>query len=303
MSPHWLLYALGGGYGHAVRMAHLAQALGQLGVRASVLCAAEAASRVQGLGVEIIALAPERFRGEAERLRREVERSLELNGSELLLLDNFPEGIYGELAQLRYWGLRGALIRLQRSQVALRGPLSRLDFYVDIEPNLAWLEQPGARRFGPVARRIPINGERGVEVGRVEVLALMQPAYEGLLGRLARRLNQFSWKFIEPSRELLSRELGVARVVIGPAGYNLAYELAGASVWHLGIGSPRAIDDQRRRARALNLLVSSPEALERRLRIILEGNGVRAPMPVYTHRALAEFLLSEVEQLRAFRSR
>jgi hypothetical protein len=81
-------------------------------------------------------------------------------------------------------------------------------------------------------------------------------------------------------------------VVVGPAGFNLTYELVRTGAWHIALPVPRHYDDQRRRAEQVALLPSSPEAVERRVLALLAHAGPRPPpCAVWPMDRLAEHLL------------
>ncbi len=285
-----LIYALGGGFGHAVRGAGLARALAELGVEARVLCAQEAQPRASALFADVVGLSREAH-GSAARLRERVE--VELRGRDALILDTFPNGILAELNCLAPAVPRVLLTRFQRA--APRSLQSEagwaglgLSGVVDIEPNLEWLPGP-ALRCGPVARRLtPLSH---VSAPDVQVV-LSDPGVRGRVAALLERARDVSSEVLELDGLAAGYS---ARIVIGAAGYNLSYELCLAGIWHVALPFGRPIDDQGLRARRMGTLVQSPEALERRVRALLHA-GVRPTSGVLEHRTLAEQLLAYLEE-------
>ncbi|MEZ4231432.1 MAG: hypothetical protein R3B89_19805 [Polyangiaceae bacterium] len=284
----WLIYGLGGGLGHAVRCASLAGALEELGVHSRVLCSDASAPVARSLFHDVVGLGREEHPNR-EALRRRVEQ--ELHGRDLLLLDTFPRGILSELEVEGRGAPRFLLTRLVAApdarlygeagwaELGLRG-------VVDIEPNLGWLPGP-ALRCGPVARRLArphLTPEPDVEI------ALKSAAARERTLRLLRRLPEVRWRTLVAPQLV---EGFTARILVGAAGYNLSYELAGAGIWHIALPARRTLDDQARRARQLGALVQSPEAFERRLRALLDATPRPADV-VLDHGAFARELIDYV---------
>ncbi|MBX3183334.1 MAG: hypothetical protein KIT72_03795 [Polyangiaceae bacterium] len=278
-----LLYALGGGLGHAVRGACLARELALKGVRVTLLVAEHAGAAAAELldprlpeGVaELVALEPQ----EAAELRARVVALAERHGASMLWVDTFPDGIHGELRGLELPRL--ALLRARRDVPTLKAQLAGCRFALDLEPNLGWLDFPGVVPVGPVARTVtpaPLEADVG--------WVLSEPAQRPLLTRLATAMSDVSSRLVAPGEALMNSY--TYRVVVGPAGYNLSYELARAGVWHVALPAPRRFDVQVARARALGALVTSPQALERRIRALLRHGATRRAPEVLDHRAVVE---------------
>ncbi len=245
-----LIYALGGGMGHAVRGSAIAAALAD-GV---VLLPEDKGPIAEALGA--------RWRPMREAppaaLRAAVVDALRDEGAEHLVVDTFPRGLRCELEPLPPVPRRTLLARLCRG-VGADALGGRFTEVLDLEPHLGWLQAVGGEPFGPVIRPL------GAGPPTVDVLLLpTDPPFQGLCSRLAAALR----------REGRTVQVGAAfpevltsvrpRVLVGEAGFNLVYEAARAGVHHLAVPRPRAADDQRRRALAVAELPGSPEALVRR---------------------------------------
>lgn len=85
-----------------------------------------------------------------------------------------------------------------------------------------------------------------------------------------------------------------AKVLIGPAGFNLSYEAQAMHTWHIALPRVRSHDDQARRAEAVAHVPRSPEAVERLTLQLLQQDAL-APRraPLHSADALAELLLAE----------
>ncbi|MEZ4371119.1 MAG: hypothetical protein R3B07_09850 [Polyangiaceae bacterium] len=280
----WLIYALGGGLGHAVRAACIARELSGCGVRARVLCAEHAASAARRLFPDVSGLTREEHptpRALADRL------ALELASCDLLLLDTFPRGVLGELDSVAPAVPRILLTRLVREPHPALNTRSGwaelgLQGVVDIEPNLEWLRGP-AVRCGPVARRLT-----QVHLSPKPVVQVALPD-EAARKRVVELLERAGISCVVAEGGELAEGF-CAPIVIGRAGYNLTYELVAAGIWHVALPAARPIDDQARRAEYLGARVLSPQALERRLRGLV-GAGPRPPSVVLEHRELAARLI------------
>lgn len=319
MGKHWVIYALGGGAGHAVRGAHLSAALADLGVASTVLCAAHAARWARGVASRVVALGPEppeAARGSAaapcaavapcaagvprrdvalERaaLRREVEQVLDETQADVLLVDTFPNGILSELTPLPRVARRVLMTRLRRVDPAFTAGRAAFDLVLDLEPNLGWLTGQ-AVACGPVARALASAAGPGIAAAAPSADVLIvasEPSQRSALARFRGRLGDLRTEWVAPGEGLLASY--PARLVIGPCGYNLCYELAAAGIWHVAVPAKRRYDDQRARAERLGLNVLGPEALERRVRALLQA-GERAKLPILSHAQLAAELVSRV---------
>jgi hypothetical protein len=244
------------------------------------------------------------------------------------VVDSFPEGIGGELAEPIATRARSvALLRLRRDAESPRfvQAVQRYHRCLDLEPHLEWLPQGlGVEALAAVTRDLgdaPPHPSAPESRSPDVLLVASETAHRAFLARLADRLALAGTSVTlrcpsdpsaadrlssagarvtpecpsDPStadRSLGARELG-ARVVVGPAGYNLTYELVRTGAWHIALPVPRRYDDQRRRAEQVATTCSSPEAVERRVLGLLEHAGRRpAACPVWPIERLAENLLA-----------
>lgn len=178
-----------------------------------------------------------------------------------LVVDTFPEGVRDELSEITTRRL--ALLRLRRDaeHARFRDGLAACAAALDLEPQLGWLEAD-VDQLAPVARSIA----SGDDDGSVCLLDGGDEALAQLFDKLGRRLHAvgLAVRRRSASGPLLSFA-SRPRVVVGPAGYNLTYELAAAGIHHLAIPRPRPYDGQGRRARAVAEVFDRPEALEGRI--------------------------------------
>jgi hypothetical protein len=280
----FLIYALGGGSGHAVRGALLGAALAELGYASRVLVSEGRVEVVRSLGGE-----PSQCRATSSpvELRRDLEQSILAHAATDLIVDTFPEGLLGELDGDPPDMPTHLLLRARRDAQSPRflRALTRYRRAYDLEPHLGWLCVSDADRvsaFGPVARRL--NRE---ETEHDVLLVAGEPTLEPFFERLARRLDAHGYRvasarpgeFASAGRlrpkPLLGAEALSTRVVVGPAGFNLTYELAALGVWHVAIARPRRYDDQALRADRVAVTCRSPEAVERRVLQLLASRATR----------------------------
>jgi len=278
----FVVYALGGGHGHAVRGALIAADLERRGVACRLLVRSECGPIARALAPTAII----RSIGETEppELQRIVREAIDAHEATDMLVDTFPEGLLGEL-NTRIAVRRWAVLRLRRDALS-PSFLRALEHYhavADVEPDLDWLPHVRVARLTPLSRRIEVGGE-GVALIDADGL-------DAFLSRLAQRLSHHVP--VVRVKEWIHR---VPPVVIGPSGYNLTYELARAGAFHLALPRPRAFDDQRRRAAAVAELVESPEALERRALTLARQPEVRARTGEGAER-VADWLLADERQV------
>ncbi|MCC6526075.1 MAG: hypothetical protein IT373_25735 [Polyangiaceae bacterium] len=278
-----LVYALGGGRGHAVRGSVLAAALRRCGAEARVLVPSSAVEVPALLGVPCVPCPRPR---DAAALRRFVLDTCERHAVHVLLVDTFPEGLLGELCLGPAGPPRVGLLRCRRdaaSESFLRG-VRQLRLALDLEPHLGWLPRAvAAEALGPVTRPLAPTPSP------VDVLVVAsEPALVPTLRRLSLRLGEQGMRVAlaaegrlvapgvdRPAFPLPPSFLG-AKVVVGAAGFNLTYEAHTQGAWHVALPRARSHDDQRRRAAALGRTVDGPLALERLVARLVTGAG-RAP--------------------------
>ncbi len=253
----------------------------------------------QQLGAEPIAVdRPD----DATALARALDAIIEEHRARLLVLDTFPEGLLDEQRYSSSTIRRVALLRCRKDAEGdrLRHGLERCDHAFDLEPHLQW--RPAslpAEDFGPIVRPL-CPTEPAVDVAILGT----EPSLAGFVRRLATRLTRrgaaVAWTDAEglhglgerrPAHPLPASVLG-APVVVGPAGFNLSYEVQRLGGWHVALPQARPFDDQHRRARALAVLASSPQALERKILQLLRSRPAADRDPrVHEANALAERLL------------
>jgi len=288
-----LLYALGTGRGHATRMGALCLELAALGAEVRLLIGAGSLGIVRALGVDPAVVfeagdAPERA------------WSLALHQFEPsdCIVDSFPEGLYQELSPGQRPASRWvALLRCRRDTLSpafvagLRGYAEVLD----LEPGLAWAPR-AARPFGSVTRRLGQGAnQKATDVLLVATETRQRPFLEKLWAHFERagvRTTCVPAPGVPRDHaELLTRDHYSAKVVVGPAGYNLTYELAALGVWHLALPAARQYDDQELRAERVAVVAHSPLAVERRVHAWLDQGVVRPQGEVRAMRELAHVLL------------
>lgn len=274
-----VLYALGGGFGHAVRACSLARALERRGSRAVVLLPEGKVTVAEAVGARCHPLAR---RSSASALRADVDAALSALSPSHLIVDALPAGVLRELTPLPDVPRRTLLLRLHTRLAAsdTRG----FHDVIDLEAHLDW--RPGgiaAESFPPVtAAAATTTGT--LPSADVALLPGGDPRLASFLKRLADSLRRRDLRVAvddgcpaPPSQWVSSGP----RVVVGAAGYNLVYETLAHGVWHVAIPRPRAFDDQRRRASAVAEVASSPHDVERRVLQHLERAQPR-PLVVET---------------------
>jgi hypothetical protein len=285
LSDRIVLYALGGGLGHAVRACRLAAALGDRGANTIVLLP-EDKSWVAGTHhVEHIAL--ERQRRPAD-LRRLLDAHLRGSRATHFVVDVFARGVLGELVPVPRDVETILLLRAHRAEklASLVPALAAYDRVIDVESSLDWLRADRVEPTLPLARSVP-----QAEAVDVLLVAGGDPKLRAFLERLGSRLKALGARtaLVEPGRERLPALSAYSpRLVVGAAGYNLTYECATAGVWHLAVPLPRPIDDQRLRARTVAEAPRDPVSLERRALALLESDDARPPVSTGTYETLAD---------------
>jgi len=251
-----VVYALGGGQGHAVRGAGVAAALQRRGLEAVLWISPSGRRMAEGLATDVPTNV---ITSHDERLPTLARQRL--NQARAIVVDTFPEGVMEELSATDTTRL--ALLRYRRdaASIRFRRGLGACTSVLDLEPNLDWLQ--GVERLAPVARRI-IQGAD--DDGSVCLIDGGDTPLAELYDKLGARLHALGLAVCRRSSTGPPLTFGRApRVVVGPAGYNLTYELAAAGIHHLAIPRPRPFDDQGLRARAVAETFARPEALEERI--------------------------------------
>lgn len=274
-----MVYALGGGRGHATRGSLLALALLRAGIPARVLVRDRripAAFKVPAVEC------PGPLSSHA--LRDVVRRMCDRWAVTDLVIDTFPDGLLGELRAWTGGPRRHAILRCRKDghHASFLRTLERVDAAWDLEPHLEWLpEHVNAEPLGPLSRFGWATEH--LEAFRTVLIVASEPKWRSLLQRLASRLraNGVETKVVTASVASwtpLSRDDVRGSIVVGPAGFNLTYEAYGVGAWHVALPGHRSHDDQHRRAASVALTVHSPDALERLVRRLLDASAAR-PRP------------------------
>lgn len=301
-SSSWLIYALGGGLGHISRALALARVAATNGVGVTVLTNSPFAERVlplaqderaRGIFVETIpsALGRDATVGRVHQALREHEH-------DVLVVDTFPRGLGGELAQLASRRLKPTVlvhrdispayvraldlksfVRHAYDLVLLpgeRGPLSEHPGAVHTAP---WLSRDAAELWSraDALERLAAPSDRPV----VLVVAAGRSSEVGEMAELAQRLRQQLGRRATVRLATLASEpfprqsapvvrhwpvldlLGGVDRVVGAGGYNTVYECRATARPLLALARPRTYDRQRRRLRADELVRDGEELLRR----------------------------------------
>jgi len=274
-------------------MGSLALELAALGVEVRLLIGAGTLGIARALGVDPAVVCEAKDAPE-----RAWSRALLEFGPTDCIVDSFPEGLYHELSPFDRPESRWvALLRCRRDTLSpvfvssLRGYAEVLD----LEPGLGWAPRE-ARPFGSVVRRL----DRGASQQATDVLLVatetrQYPFLEKLRAELERSGVRTACVpapgTARRDAELLTRDHYSAKVVIGPAGYNLTYELSALGVWHLALPAARQYDDQELRAQRVAVVAHSPLAVERRVHAWLDQGAIRPQGEVRAMQELAQVLL------------
>ncbi len=293
----WLIYALGGGWGHLTRAIALAR-IAQRGRPVRILTNSPYAeiARRSLPELDLVAL---NDRAAAEETRAEVFRQIAESRPECLIVDTFPRGIGGELAPLLASGLHAARVLIHRDlnpryveSARLRefvaahydqvlvpgaGEGSQLGEAARTFETLPWLvrsagEIPDGRRAKEALR---LHEDRCMLVcasGKAEELEWYGAAAEELRRQacplpvrcVAAEGEGECWVRYWPAMDLF----GCTAVVIGGAGYNTVQECLAWDVPLVARPWPRAYDRQELRARRASargrvIVVRAPEEAAR----------------------------------------
>jgi hypothetical protein len=283
----WLIYALGGGWGHLTRAAALARVVrGPVRILTNSPYAGQVRARLPDL--DIVALAPEL---PAARAREETVRQVRASGAACLIVDTFPRGLGGELASLLpALGAVRVLIHRDLNPEYVRGraldEFVRSSFDVVIRPGpaeaaplaglpqvrttAAWLirsaqelpSREAARRLLGVEERqcvlVSAAGNRDEQEWYGSVARALIAGLEGVGVRCVAPdcppgCPEEAWMRYWPAMDLLP---GVD-VVVGGAGYNTVYECAACGVPLVARAWPRKYD--RQALRAVGQALACPE--------------------------------------------
>src|SRR5271165_2544268 len=277
MFSMWLIYALGGGWGHLTRAVALARAVGgQAPVRIVTNC--PYADFIRRCVPEI----------DVRTVVSREETISALAGCECLIVDTFPRGLLGELADsVRRPAFRKVLVARDLNpeyveSFALRSFVAEhYDLILLPGEGEAFADLPCAQLTDPwLAAPVPaLEAHRSTAL----ICASGNPDEQAWYGEVAALLGEEMpvrcvsptcpagcppalWQAHWPALDLFGR----AAVVVGGAGYNTVYETRAAGVPLIARCWPRLYDRQGlRAARAGATVVTTPrEAVEaaRRLR-------------------------------------
>jgi hypothetical protein len=274
----WLVYALGGGWGHLTRAAALARvARRPVRILTNSPYAGEVRARLAEL--DIVALDPERS---AARARQEALRHVQASQAACLIVDTFPRGLGGELATLLpEWGALRVLIHRDLNPAYVRekalGEFVRSNYDLVIRPGPAeaaplaglpqvrmtapWLirsahelpSREAARSLlGVEARQCVLvcaAGNRDEQAWYGSLTQALSAALQGVAVRCASPIcppgcPAEAWFRYWPAMDLLS---GVD-LVVGGAGYNTVNECLACGVPLIARAWPRKYDRQSLRA-------------------------------------------------------
>lgn len=271
-----------------MRCAGVATALTERGVDVELLVPSSRLDLVHHLAPGVLAAGVVPPEGAA--LPREVATGLA--SAQALVVDTFPEGVVGELEGVTTPRLGLLRSRRDAGDSRFRDGLAACRAALDLEPALAWLDA-AVDRLAPVARSVATGAD---EDGSVCLLDGGDEALGQLFDKLGRRLHALGLPVRRRSASGPPLIFAARpRVVVGPAGYNLTYELAAAGIHHLAIPRPRPFDDQTRRARAVAEVFPRPEALERRIVELCLQPEPRPAVETATYDAVASWLIEQLE--------
>lgn len=289
----WLIYALGGGWGHACR----ALALGRVAAKKHniiILTSSPYASWVDSESCQIITIPPNLTQCSAIAQILEVLSTLTYD---CLLVDTFPRGLLGELATFLPRLVSTPRILIHRDLnpnyvTAKQLPefVSRYyDLVIAVEPRkLPLSDLPITRQTSPwllrsaselpspeTARsRLQLISEKKL----ILVLASGRPEEQSLYGHLTHTLAKSEpdydihclsavipptcppdlWRFYFPALECLC----AAHLVIGSGGYNTVYECLALGIPLIAFPFPRLYDRQRDRLQQVNHRIIAVDKIE-----------------------------------------
>lgn len=296
-----VIYALGGGNGHFVRGSALGQSFAARGAKVTLLLPDRFAESEPRPATDVVTRQyfPET---DVHELQALLEAQLCKRPPTYFVVDAFPAGLLGELSRVQ--------VPRQTRTVWLRRLLQKeprklppyLDAVVNIEPGLTRQTLAREVRLGPVIKLRETSAMTGsAPEGPCDVLLLPTRRTRPLLRRLGSRLRRSGVRVAVPqcmgesvaaSGAALAGDFLRAKVVVGPAGYHLTYELQLAGVHHIALPEPKRFDDQRKRAERYAEVPSSPDELEVMVRDALQRGARSSSVSCVTHDALADVILS-----------
>lgn len=298
----WVIYALGGGFGHLTRACALAR-VAPAETRVTILTNSPYANEVRRAmpGIDIVVLDA---RTTVEQCRREIPRRIEEINASVLVVDTFPRGLVGELVNIRQLPGRKVLVRRDvNPEYAAR---YELDSFIAASydlvlapgegaPDVAiatapWLIRSQNELLSRQAARVLLGlaGDRACAL----ICAGGNEQEARWFGQVARKLTSAgvcnvrcfaprcpefcpaeNWFSYWPAMELYQ----AVDVLIGGGGYNTVYESAACGVPLICRPWPRLYDRQESRARSQGAeIVMEPEhAVEAAIGAITSGRRAR----------------------------
>ena len=251
----WIVYALGGGWGHLTRAAALTRYAAH---PVRILTNSPYASRFSGLNMVSIDAALD-----FGNTRRVVLREIEHAQPSLLIVDTFPRGLGGELEN--YNGRRVLIQRDLDERFEKRTRQYVSDHYgLVVNPGegpvypQSVLTAPWFLRntFPPCTRAgvlIVAGGNKEEQSWYGEVAAALDCPFRCVAPELPPGCPPEHWVRHWPAIDLIAQ----ARLVIGGAGYNTVHECAALNVPLIAKPWPRKYDRQWLRARRADVSVNT----------------------------------------------
>ncbi len=317
------IYAMGGGWGHVMRALALCRAVLREEPRAH--CRLLVPERALRLCDEVVVRGEPCAATEPTAMRRWVVDVLAEEPPDVLVVDVFPRGVLGELADvLPTLAPRRVLLTRHVDPGFYAAPEIRdaLQAYETV----IWTEPPSARVDGPrVFETAPVLYVRPDEVldRHAARAALSLPADARALlvlgsgdashqsrtlsniDALAERLPEWQVRYasldLEPRRRLFpaGRLLRAFDAVLSAAGYQSYYELAQCGVPALLTPIPKRVDDQARRARGEMTVRCDPSWIVHRpddvVEALREAPTAGPGTPIHGADEAASILLSRMQ--------
>lgn len=296
----WLIYALGGGWGHLNRSAALARAA-RSPVR--ILTNSPYASQVRIDGAELIAIDPSAaFNDAVSQIRGHIRQTR----PSVLIVDTFPRGLGGELPNHNGSG-RNVLVQRDvtpKYAALVRGFAAGYDLILRPGEGAAF---PGAVTTAPWLIRDTVDpAPRDTVLIVAGGNAEEQKWYGNVSNKLTKECSDLPVRCVAPqlppncppecwirhwpAMDLISR----ARLVIGGAGYNTVHECAALNVPLIARPWPRQYDRQWLRAkRAAARVHTVAEAV----RAAMDLLNRKPPPPVYSFNNGAVEAAAHIERL------
>ncbi|MBD2387320.1 UDP-N-acetylglucosamine--LPS N-acetylglucosamine transferase [Cylindrospermum sp. FACHB-282] len=282
MTKEWLIYALGGGWGHLTRALSLGRiAAKQRKVR--IITNSPYAPQISHEGCLVHWIPDDAGFSQTCEYVREIFRNL--NKCDRLIIDTFPRGLGGELADILPQMHHIPRILIHRDinphYITVKGLRSFVveNFDLVIVPgegkDLPFCDLPCVQHTAPWLMRndweLPDKGIVRSHILRIDqpvktilVCAAGQTSELSIFGQLALQLHQnfpdCAVRILAPNCPKESPEtlwvshhpgiecLAAADIVLGGAGYNTVYECASVGVPLVGLAFPRLYDRQKKRA-------------------------------------------------------